>query len=87
MTRGIRCAHRIVQVAVPTGKHFSTLCGDLEGADKSWCELSLNVETLGSLKRSYSQVYMVSDLEVYLSATSVSIALLPRLGGLQSLSD
>ena len=69
MTHGIRCAHRIVQVAAPTGKHFSTLCGDLEGADKSWCELSFDMEALGSLERRDLEIDMVSNSEVHVSTT------------------
>ena len=49
--------------------HFSSSFSDLEGADVSWGELSFDMEALGSLERCDPEIDMVSNSEVYVSAT------------------
>lgn len=52
------------------------LCGDLEGADISWGDLSLDVEALVPLERCDSQINMVSHAEVHFSVVRVGVTFL-----------
>ena len=73
--RGRFGARRVSQVVDLAGE--PSTCSGLKGSNEPWCELPLDVETLGSLQRSYPQVHMFPDMETHVPMVSVSIALLP----------
>jgi hypothetical protein len=60
---------------------------DLVWADEAGCKLSLLVEMLHALEWGHSEIDKISNLDGKGSPSRISIALLSRLGGLQTVSD